>query len=351
MKICWFGLYDKDYSRNSILINGLKTNGSEVLECNALSVRGIRKYSVLIKKLRALNNDYDFLYCAFPINYNVIIGYFFQNRPIVIDAFYPLYEAYVIDRKVYSKFGIKANTYRFLDWVNTKLATHIIVDTEEHKQYWTKYCDENKISVIPVGADDRYYYPNQNSNLGKQDFLVVFHGSYIPLQGIEKIVASADILRNIPNIKFRFIGKGQLFDLIKSLIVSKDLEIDLVGWLSQEELNNELNKASVILGIFGDGKKTDRVVPNKVFQGMAVRKPVITKRTPAVEGLLKHNVLMVENEPKSIAESILGLMKSSHLAKTLAVSSYEVYRKNFTPLVLGGKLHKVFKALNEKSLR
>ena len=67
------------------------------------------------------------------------------------------------------------------------------------------------------------------------------------------------------------IGNGQLYDEITEL--SKNLEIkniDFIEWIKYNELVSEINKADVVLGIFGGTEKSLRVIPNKVFQAIAV---------------------------------------------------------------------------------
>ena len=43
LKILYFGFYDPNYARNSVLISGLRQNGVEVIECRDNS-SGVRKF-------------------------------------------------------------------------------------------------------------------------------------------------------------------------------------------------------------------------------------------------------------------------------------------------------------------
>lgn len=339
MKVCWFGIYERDYSRNHVLISGLRKNGVEVVECNAYdsSKSGLAKYFNLIKKLRALRNEYDVLFCAFPINYNVIIAKIFQKKPICIDAFFPLYDAYVKDRKVVSKYSVRGLVYRWLDIWNLKLASVVITDTEQHRTYWKQLWEEVNVAVVPVGAHTEAFFPIKSESKSKTDnFLVTFHGSYIPLQGIEKIVDAAEILKEEKNITFRFIGRGKLFPVIQQRILDKQLGIELLPWLTTAELNVKLNEADVVLGVFGDTEKTDRVVPNKVFQGIAVKKPVITKDTVAIREIFTtEELLLCENNPASIASSVRYLYENESKRQVLADRGHERFRSSFTEKELG----------------
>ncbi|MGD8836885.1 MAG: hypothetical protein PVJ19_18220, partial [Desulfobacteraceae bacterium] len=55
------------------------------------------------------------------------------------------------------------------------------------------------------------------------------------------------------------------------------------GWLDYQKLPSRLSKAHILLGIFGTTFKTDFVIPNKVFESMAVARPLITQWARAYE--------------------------------------------------------------------
>ncbi len=339
MKICWFGIYDEKYSRNNVLINGLTSSGETVLQCNTYGQKGLKKYFQLIKKIRSLHGNYDVLYCAFPNNYNVLLAKIFQRKPIVIDAFFPLYDAYIVDRKAFSRYSLKAFMYYWLDKINIFLADVVIVDTGEHKKYWRSISEEKSIEIVPVGADTSDFFPERSTNSQNDTVLVTFHGSYIPLQGIDKIIAAAALLRESSTIKFRFIGKGQQYEEMVKKINDEHLDIELLPWLSIQELNTKLNESDIVLGIFGDTDKTDRVVPNKLFQGVAVKKPVITKDTPAVRELFTdEEIYMVSNAPEDIARAIVYLSESKLHREQFADNAYTKFKKQFSEVPLGARL-------------
>jgi glycosyltransferase involved in cell wall biosynthesis len=59
------------------------------------------------------------------------------------------------------------------------------------------------------------------------------------------------------------------------------------SWLPYEHLPNRIAKAHILLGIFGSSVKADLVIPNKMFQAMAVGRPVITRRSKAYQTTLE----------------------------------------------------------------
>jgi glycosyltransferase involved in cell wall biosynthesis len=337
MKVCWFGLYESDYSRNRILIDGLRMNGVEVIECTT-DYKNRGKYLRLLRELKKMRNQYDVIYCAFPINWNVIIARLFQRKPVVVDAFFPFHDAYVKDRKTTNRFSISALIFKFLDYINVVLADLVIADTQQHKNYWRAVYANTPIEVVPVGSDDSIFFPIGQST--KNDtFEVLFQGTFIPLQGVEKIVSAAELIKDHHDIKFTFIGGGQTFPDIKRLINDKKINIQLEPFMPLDELNKRINRADVLFGIFGDSQKTDRVIPNKVWQAVAIGKSVITKDTSAIrECFTDQELYLVANTPQAIAGAVLDLKKNREKGIVLAARALACYQKQYSVSMLGGQL-------------
>ena len=65
-----------------------------------------------------------------------------------------------------------------------------------------------KIHPVYLGVDNQVFYPLPAA---KRLFLAHWHGSYIPAQGVEKIIEAARICANDSEIRFRLIGDGAGF--------------------------------------------------------------------------------------------------------------------------------------------
>lgn len=69
MKICFFGIFNPLYSRNSVLIRGCEENGYEVLQCRADPKihKGLAKYWTLIREYRKITQEnFEYVIVAFP---------------------------------------------------------------------------------------------------------------------------------------------------------------------------------------------------------------------------------------------------------------------------------------------
>ena len=342
--VLYFGMYDPEYSRNRVLIDGLRQNGVEVIECRDDSP-GLKKFLILFLKHWKLRKDYDVMIVGFLGHIIVPFAKIITRKPIIFDAFVSLYDSNVFDRQVIKPNSLKAFYYWFLDWISMRLADIILFDTNQHIKYATEEFGvrKEKLIRILVGAQDKIFYPR---NIIKSDsnFLVGFYGTYIPLQGVEFIVEAAKEVESYKDIKFMLIGSGQEKQIILKL--AQDLKIkniDFVDFLPQNKLAFEIVKADVCLGIFGKTEKTQRVIPNKVYQCAAMKKPIITADTPAMRELFDDKDLMMIRaaNPKALADAILILKNNHEQREELAKNCFNKFIKYATPKVLGRELKKI----------
>jgi len=218
------------------------------------------------------------------------------------------------------------------------LADYLFTDTEEHKKYFIyTFKIKKKISVIPVGTNERIFYPQIVKE--NRDFRVAFWGKFIPLHGIEYILKAAKILESYPEIKIDLIGMGQIFNEMKSLSERLQLKnTSFLGYVDINQLPVLMSIADISLGIFGNTAKAKRVIPNKVYSGIAMKKPVITGDSPAVREFFehkKHLYLVPMANPEALAEGILELKENQELRRKVAENGNKVFNERFTSVKIG----------------
>jgi len=344
MTICYFGNFDLNYARNRVIIKGLKENNVRVLVCHS-GPRGIKKYWKLFKEHRKIANKYDILIVGFAgrTRSMILFAKLISRKPIIWDAFYSIYDSWVLDRKLVSPKSLKAKYYWFLDWLCCKLADKILLDTEEHIKYFVKEfkIKKDKFIKVLVGTDDSNFYP-QEKGKEKKEFIIHFHGNYIPLQGVEYIIKAAKILEK-ENVRFNIIGSK-----IKKQCQDKNFSrVNFIENVPYKKLPACISEADICLGIFGDTQKTQRVIPNKVYEAIAMEKPVITADTPAARELFidRKNILFCKTaDPEDLAEKILELKNNKDLREKIAKGGYKVFKNYATPrIVVRNLLNKLLK--------
>lgn len=362
VKVCYFGTYNEDLTRTRIILQGLLAHKVTVNKCAEqlahirlkptnrwshmlyhllVSIDLLKNYAKLVVKFVFSSNGCKVVIVSFPFRYDAILAYllcFVSRKKIVVDYFMSMYETSVVDRKKVKAGSLIAEKLFLLDYLTTHLADKIVVDTAAHAAYYKELFnikDQEKFIVVPIGAYDKIIHPTKIISR-KKNFRVIFWGYFVPLQGIEYIIKSAKLLESYEDIQFIIIGIGQTFsDMVK---LAKDMHcknLDFLGEVSYDALPAHINNADICLGIFGDHIKTEVVIPNKAYETIAVKKPLLTSDTQAIRELFNHkeNCFLCEKANEhSLAEAILYLKRNNKLRKSIAEQGYILFKEKCTPV-------------------
>ncbi|MCX7974707.1 MAG: glycosyltransferase family 4 protein [Candidatus Aminicenantes bacterium] len=353
MAICFFGAYDPFYPRTAILCRGLKLLGATLYEWRLPAVKSWIRYPLGLaqapfKLVKVAQGTYFFVpafgHKDVPLAF--LMGRLVSS-PIIFDPLASRYETKIIDWQRKSHDSLTARWNYLLDRFSMKLADLVLADTEAHAHY---YCREfglknDRLQVLPVGFDDSLWRPSMAINQPQdKPFTAVFFGSFLPLHGVDQIAKAALIVsEKEPSIRFFFIGTGQTFPQVRRLLAKADPKrIQFLGWIKEKKMIKIIEKeASLCFGLFGQTPKAKRVVPHKIFQAMALRKPVLTLDTPAVREFFTHGqniYLCPQANPETIAASLIELYHQEDLRQRIAQGGYELVWEKFTPLTLAKSL-------------
>lgn len=342
MKILYFGSYNQEHPRNQILIDGLKRNGVQVTElCDRGNI--LVKYFRLFFRHFRYRNQYDFMVVGFPGFTIMPLAQLVATAPIIFDAFLSFYDSNVFDRKVCRPGSIRAKYYFFLDWLSCQLADIVLLDTNEHIKYFVEKfgIKQEKFRRIFIGAHDKIFKPGNPLQAESYKLQVLFWGWIIPLHGVEFILQAAKILQN-QAVKFTFIGGGAEK---KNMLKLKDelglRNVEFLPAVEAEKLPDYIAGADLCLGIFGATGKTQRVIPNKLYEALACQKPVITADTPAAREALvsgEHCLFCRAGDARDLADKILILKDDEKLRDHIAREGRKLYLNKFTPDTLGREL-------------
>ncbi|MFC1729999.1 glycosyltransferase [candidate division KSB1 bacterium] len=373
MRVCYFGTYEKDYPRNHVLIDGLKKEGVDVVECHfplwekeehktRLSILGKIKiaammpyaYFSLMLKLRKLmkKKDVDCIIVGYIGQIDMFFARLFAlKEKIIFNPMISLYDTLVNDRKLIKNSLLKKIIHYF-EKKSCSLADLVVLDTEEHANYFKNQFNIKKTGVLYIGAD-KIFKPMKKTKRDKH-IEVLYYGKYTPLQGTRYVIESAKLLEKHKEIYFEIVGIGQTYE--EDLAFARKIgvkNIKFTRWVDYKKLPKKIAEADICLGgHFGKGKKALRVVPNKVFQMIAMAKPVVVNGGPAMKNAgFKHNVncLFADiADPKSIAKAVVALENDGGLRKKIGDEAYGLYKKRFSEAEIAKKLIKHIKSIGKE---
>jgi len=362
MDVIFFGGYDPAYPRNAVLRRGLELNGVRVSECRVLPGRRFwLRYPALLRRWigrpKAQPSSLAFLFVPEFAQKDVPLARLLARLTscrVVFDPLASRYETKILDWRRKPKGSPSAWWNRAIDRWAFRFSDFLVADTQVHKDYYRREfgIDPLKIAVLPVGFDDRVFsMALRNVRPANQtaggSFTVLFFGSFLPLHGVDDVIEAARLVFELDrSVSFRFIGSGQTLGFARTRAAEYKLtNVDFEGWLSQTELAETVARtADICLGLFGRTEKAERVVPHKVFQAMALGKPVITARTPAIEEFFtdRENILLCRKEdPRSLVEAILELKRDPALRERIAQKGHEMVWQKYHPAALGAVLRDI----------
>lgn len=340
-QVCFFGIYDPGYSRNRVLVRGLEENGYRVVECSVdpKKYSGFRKFIQLYKEWkRVKHNNFSFCIVGFPGHSVVWFAILlFGRKKVIFDFFVSLFNSNIEDREQYKKISFKGLYMWFLDYFSLLISRRILIDTYAHRDFISKkfFVRRKKFQVVYVGSDDSVVFPKKfQKEIDK--FIVHFHGTNTPLQGFSVIQQAAKILESHKNIEFHIYGfSGE-----------DTTNLKFFPRFPYEKMSDILSRADIVLGIFGTTKKAGKVIPNKVFEGLAAQKPVITRKSKAVFELFYEKPPMVlcrKGDSQSLSQAISLLAASKTLRNRYAEEGYLYFKEHLTPKILVASLLKNYR--------
>ena len=359
--VLYIGEYYEDYTRNYIFINGLKQNQVSVHEINLIKMSKSKRIKVLLSNFKKLKNiDFDVLIFfsikTSPINFLLARAFAYIKRiPFIHDIFISKHLTYYYDRKLSTvKKKIKIKLYYWiyyyvLDFFECHFSNYILLDTFSHINYFHKKYNIplRKFRRILVGARDDIYFPLNIKKKNDEKFIVGYWGTFIPLHGVEYIIKAFELLKNESNIYLSLLGKGLTYETNKELaerLKIKNIEFIPKMFIASKELNKLpefIAKFDVGLGIFGIGEKTLLAIPNKIFEGIAMKIPMINCESPAIRELFNANeniILCEPGNPRALADAILKLKNDHDLLLKIKENAYKIFDNYCTIDKIGKKL-------------
>ena len=334
IKILFTGKSDFNYNRVKVIKAGIE----KLPDVEMIEYPIIKRKSFDLDKLKELDKEVDFIYIPPFRHRDVAFIKKHTSKPLIFD---PLISKY-LTKDDYGQFWKLPFKY-LLDYIPFKKADILLTDTNEHRNYFIKKFKlaPEKVNTLYIGADTAKFFKKEHQEKSNSKFIVGFYGSFVPLQGTDKIVEAAYQLKDHSDIQFEIIGAGHTFKKAQSLAKKWDLKnIHFHGSVAYEQLNPLINSFDLCLGIFGDSMKADMVIPNKIYHYASIGKCVLTKETPGIKELFidQENIALCDNDPKAIAQSILALKEDPEKIKEMGQEAEKLLRNTYNEVAIAEQL-------------
>lgn len=290
MKIAYLNVHTSEYPRNRLIRSQLQQHGCTVALSKKLESRFFVTKTIVnaTRMLRAAWGSDVVVLSEFALRYAPYTWLLSRltGAVHVVDGFVRLYESRVEDSAEVSPRSWKAAVYRGIDRLSVVFSDVYLVDTKLRAET-IKRDSKLKATVLslPVGAPD--WARSSMPVIKSGNVRLLYYGNYIHLHGVDVLVKAFARLPLNLRATLTLVGDGTLRPETEALVDELGIRerCNFVDPVPESELRDLIADHDVIFGIFGLSPKAATVIANKVWQGLACGRLVVTRESLALDEL------------------------------------------------------------------
>jgi glycosyltransferase involved in cell wall biosynthesis len=190
----------------------------------------------------------------------------------------------------------------------------------------------DKISVILNVPDTRFLESSDNGSQPQQNehFTLICHGAIEFRYGQDTMLEAMALLKSeLPDLRLHILGAGSYVEEFKALIQKLRLEerVNFLGYVSHEEMLRQLRAADVGIVAQKSSPYSNLVHTNKMYEYIALNKPVLASRLKAVEAYFGEDALCYyePGNAESLAQGIVELYHNPAKRESLVKNAHRMY--------------------------
>jgi len=216
----------------------------------------------------------------------------------------------------------------------TRYADHVLAACYTYlNQHCQRGLEPQKATVVHNVPSEQLFDHRKYIAVNNSDaFSIICHGTITKMYGYQTVIESIPLIKKaIPNIRFLIVGDGeyreQLVELVKRLRVMEHVVFS--GFLPPEQIPGLLASVDVgIVPIIID-QFTQFSVGNKLFEYVAMRKPVIATRNKGMLAYFDEDMITYVNSGDSVdlARAVIELYRSPEKRSASVTRTWERYQE------------------------
>jgi len=286
----------------------LENSNVKIIRTAHLQVPYLRRFSSLI------TNFLEILKIIKKKRPDFIIGYSITNGLIgliVSKLFHIPYVFHYID--ILHKLvpiPYMQNLSRVSSRILLKYSDTVIVLTKfQRKSVINEGALAENVKILPNGISLRNISINNEKleklkrkfSISNNDFVIFFMGYLYEFSGLKEIIEyyNDDVKNKNLNLKFLIVGDGGIYNELVNYVKKIDSNwVTLTGKISFFDISEYIQLADLCLLSFDINDITREIVPIKIFEYMAMKKPVLSTSLPGIiyEIGKNHGVIYVKNQ-------------------------------------------------------
>ncbi|MCE5328013.1 MAG: glycosyltransferase family 4 protein [Planctomycetaceae bacterium] len=206
-----------------------------------------------------------------------------------------------------------------------------------------------RLTMIPNAADLDLMQPGPRDNHIRAElglagkFVISYFGAHGRANKVGQLLDAAELVRNShPDIRFLLVGDGMEKPMLVEQAAQRKLDnVIFAPPVSKEQVGDYINASDACTAVLMKNETFKTVYPNKVFDYMCCRRPIIIGIDGAARKLIEeqaHAGLYAEPEnPQAFVDAVLALKNDPDRAEGMGRSGWEYVVEHFDREKLAAK--------------
>jgi len=292
--------------------------------------------STWILAVRAIRNRYDLIYVHNMPDVLVLTSIIPKalGAKVILDQHDPMPELMMtIFNSDERSWSVRLITW-LEKWSVERVDLVLTVNAACKRIFGRRSCAPEKIGVV-MNCPDASIFPFRSALAGprhdSQPFTIMYHGSLVERNGLDLAVGALEIVRKtISNVELRIYGRRTPFlDRVMDQVRERGLTdcVRYLGSKSLEDLVNEIARCDV--GVIPNHRNpfTEINTPTRIFEYLALGKPVIAPRTPGIQDYFTDDSLFFfeSGDADELARELCEVYADPERAVTITECGQQVY--------------------------
>ena len=200
------------------------------------------------------------------------------------------------------------------------------------------------VMYVPTGVDIEKFIPN-NAQSKRDKIIISWLGTMHRLHNVSNIAFLMDcfmeINKRFDNICLEITGDGVYADQVRTLIAGcNNNNIIFKSWLQPDDIPSYMSGIDIgVMPLIQDTKFNQAKSPTRLFEYMAMEKPVVVSNMGEAARIIKdnHNGLLADSK-SNFKNALARLIENRILRKALGANARKTVEQEYSLQVLGEQL-------------
>ena len=259
---------------------------------------------------------------------------------IVLDLHDPMPEVFM------AKYGFDRRhpiirLLKFLEKVSIAFSDLVITPNIAFRdRFISRSCRPAKIQIIMNSPQNRIFSTASEANQSTHDDhnarqgpILMFHGTIVERHGLDIALQALNLLRTeFPTLRFKVFGDGDYVPRFVELTQALDLNdvVQYYGRVPIERIAQEIKEIDIGLIPNRRSAFTDINMPTRIFEYLAMEKPVIVPRTPGIQDYFSDESIYFfkPNDIQDLAQKIRSCLLDADKRQATLNNGIAIYAKH-----------------------